>query len=532
MYDAALFYQQIAQFAPYIVREGKMQPVLLIYVNNQLVYYYDVYDRPPYSFIGVEGENEIRIRTPKYEYTFDQLKLKKGHKVVFSIDEEQFSRSKWGGNIRRKPKPNTFTSQEKYFLRQSIFVLKTQSTGIHILQQGPKNIHLFSVDLPLVRTLPQYIRVGPFQQRNIRYHYYEEIERSLFFEPGFSYAISRDRERLYAYDWLEADQPLPEELPIPNPKQKVFRPADLQPFQVSPLKMPYSRKYSDLMYGNCRYVMRLPQAAATAVFYALQDSNGRVTYYAPGKSVFRRLKPSTYDLYIFNREGAYWKHQFELRSGNTLFQDLREAHFYQDSSYQMMRAILPEIDRLRNWPNSIRRALEAAEQRKELLSYSLAWGEQRTINGYVIDEETEEPLIGANLAIKGMNLGTVTDVDGYFELAVPYTSYELMVSYLGYTPKIIQLGPQSRTVEIRLEASQTLLSEVVILGYGRDMTQVNSIAPTKDIVQLSSLAAAPPSLANSIMAGLSKEASALTGVRADFVNDFQNTGEATGDQYG
>jgi len=46
------FYQNITQFAPYIVNNGEEQPILMIKANRKLVYYYDVDDNPPYSFIN------------------------------------------------------------------------------------------------------------------------------------------------------------------------------------------------------------------------------------------------------------------------------------------------------------------------------------------------------------------------------------------------------------------------------------------------------------------------------------------------
>ena len=61
------------------------------------------------------------------------------------------------------------------------------------------------------------------------------------------------------------------------------------------------------------------------------------------------------------------------------------------------------------------------------------------ISGKVLDADTREPLIGANLIILNTNLGAATDIDGnYFILNITPGTYNIKVSYVGYAPKTIQ----------------------------------------------------------------------------------------------
>lgn len=59
---------------------------------------------------------------------------------------------------------------------------------------------------------------------------------------------------------------------------------------------------------------------------------------------------------------------------------------------------------------------------------------QTTINGLVIDEETDEPLIGATLVEKGTTRGTVTDLDGGFTLLIERIPTTLVINFIGYAP--------------------------------------------------------------------------------------------------
>ncbi len=61
------------------------------------------------------------------------------------------------------------------------------------------------------------------------------------------------------------------------------------------------------------------------------------------------------------------------------------------------------------------------------------------ISGKILDADTREPLIGANIIILNTNLGAATDIDGnYFILNITPGTYNVKVSYVGYAPKTIQ----------------------------------------------------------------------------------------------
>lgn len=70
------------------------------------------------------------------------------------------------------------------------------------------------------------------------------------------------------------------------------------------------------------------------------------------------------------------------------------------------------------------------------------------MSGKVLDADTKEPLIGANIILLNTNLGAATDIDGnYFILNITPGTYEVKVSYVGYAPKTIQ--------EVRIVANIT-----------------------------------------------------------------------------
>lgn len=89
---------------------------------------------------------------------------------------------------------------------------------------------------------------------------------------------------------------------------------------------------------------------------------------------------------------------------------------------------------------------------------------QRTISGVVTDSENI-PLIGASVLVDGTSLGTITDVDGTYELEVPEETTHLIFSYTGYATQKLGFWNKSSQNAILTE-SAALLDEVVVIGYG------------------------------------------------------------------
>ena len=90
---------------------------------------------------------------------------------------------------------------------------------------------------------------------------------------------------------------------------------------------------------------------------------------------------------------------------------------------------------------------------------------QRNISGKVIDE-AGEPLIGASVQVKGLTVGTVTDVDGAFAIEVPTGHDVLVVTYTGYATKEANLGSNVGEITITMVESAEQLSEILVTAIG------------------------------------------------------------------
>lgn len=88
-----------------------------------------------------------------------------------------------------------------------------------------------------------------------------------------------------------------------------------------------------------------------------------------------------------------------------------------------------------------------------------------TVKGTVTDAQTDEPLPGANVVLKGTTTGTSTDENGKYELVIPSTDDTLVVSYIGYQTRTVPIRGRE-IINISLKPQEIVGENLVIIGYG------------------------------------------------------------------
>jgi len=116
---------------------------------------------------------------------------------------------------------------------------------------------------------------------------------------------------------------------------------------------------------------------------------------------------------------------------------------------------------------------------------AVALDAQRTISGSVTDQESN-PLIGANVVVKGTTTGEITDLDGNYIIVVPDEYNTLVFSYIGYASQEINIDNQTQ-IDVVLAEGQ-LIDEVVITGYGvQDKKSITGSVSTVNSAQIEAL---------------------------------------------
>lgn len=91
----------------------------------------------------------------------------------------------------------------------------------------------------------------------------------------------------------------------------------------------------------------------------------------------------------------------------------------------------------------------------------------RTVQGRVTDADDGSPLPGVNVVVKGTSKGTVTDVEGNYQIAVPESGDNLVFSFIGLESQEVPVQ-NVENVDVQMSPDVSQLSEVVVVGYGTE----------------------------------------------------------------
>ncbi len=108
---------------------------------------------------------------------------------------------------------------------------------------------------------------------------------------------------------------------------------------------------------------------------------------------------------------------------------------------------------------------------------------QTKVNGTVVSQDDNQPVVGVSVLVVGSNVGTVTDVDGRFSLTVPKGKSQLRFSYVGMETLEVSARPKMRIV---LRNGDTNLDEIVVtaMGISRQQKTLGYSAQTLDNAEL------------------------------------------------
>lgn len=117
-----------------------------------------------------------------------------------------------------------------------------------------------------------------------------------------------------------------------------------------------------------------------------------------------------------------------------------------------------------------------------LLACGIAGGAfaQTHIEGRVLEAASNEPVIGASVAVEKASTGALTDINGKFRIEVKSLPTTLTVSFVGYRKQQIDVYDADEAIEVRLVEDSRFLDEVVVTGVAQGTTRKSlSFALTK-----------------------------------------------------
>jgi TonB-linked SusC/RagA family outer membrane protein len=102
-----------------------------------------------------------------------------------------------------------------------------------------------------------------------------------------------------------------------------------------------------------------------------------------------------------------------------------------------------------------------------LIMTGLIYSQSVTIKGKVTEKDTNEPMPGVNVSVKGSNTGTTANFDGYYTFKVDNAKgKQLLFSFVGFNDYVVTLDGSNQTINVQMKESNTKLNDVVITALG------------------------------------------------------------------
>ena len=130
----------------------------------------------------------------------------------------------------------------------------------------------------------------------------------------------------------------------------------------------------------------------------------------------------------------------------------------------------------------------------KILSYLLTMNfilsqDTKHLQGKIIDSKTKDPLIGANVIIKGTAQGSASNIDGDFYISdIVQSMVNLQVSYIGYKTKTISdidlKDGLNSDIVIELDADVISVTEVKVQAERKEGGQAEALAKKQDALEL------------------------------------------------
>ncbi|MEM6700264.1 MAG: alpha-2-macroglobulin family protein, partial [Bacteroidota bacterium] len=278
------------------------------------------------------------------------------------------------------------------------------------------------------------------------------------FEPGFEYEVESRRERLYHSNHFNRKMVLPRYRDYKMPMDSLIKTSRLRYQQQPKINgTRLSKDYKNIINEGGSFQFTFQDSLNHLVAIALKnDSSSTIKQVVPSLRRFSKLSSSTYTLLLVNQNFQTFCYHFEAKKDTLLFTNI---------NYPSWQATADSI--LQKWfPSDQIISPENPFLSLEEKVLPLNFMNSREIRGQVTDSNSGEPLIYASVLIKGANIGTTTDLDGYYFILIPngIENPVLEVMYTGYESEEVPVS-YGRLVDIALKEGAALGQEILVVAY-------------------------------------------------------------------
>jgi alpha-2-macroglobulin len=497
----------LTQFAPFVVNKGQVEPVQIIYVDEVPIFFRVNNTLSRYSFPIDNGYHSIKLRTANHLVKIDSFYFAKNKKTWLSVRVDSSYRK-----ITTTPQKNTWQTHELTQLDNYMLpVRRTFGNAWAYLQQGER-LHLFNnifdynaynqgnygrtTTYRRNSDYQSYYLAGPFRpgflvEFNLIQDFYTRFE----FESGFEYDFKKELLKMRTlkpsslidikrFNTQSKDSFLDNALTIKEIDTLFKRYKQEREFYYEVFENPQT---TDAGFGRVRYEYvqaKKPPHALKYVMILKPGISDFVRVYAPKTSVLHQIPEGQYRMIFLLANGFYvTQDSVEVKKDGINYYRWEEKNLQKPDSFSLKTLKIIREKYLKLTKDTLD-LLNIKKQYNQQTQVIVPSNFNNYVNGKVLDKQTGEGIPGVSVFVKGSAVGTVTDVEGYYELNVP-SGAVLVFQAVGYITTEVQAN--NSRIDVSLNQDVKALNEVVVVGYGvqerRELTGAVATVSSNQVLQ-------------------------------------------------
>ncbi|OOQ56832.1 alpha-2-macroglobulin family protein [Mucilaginibacter pedocola] len=468
----------ITQVAPFVVKDGNILPVHVLYIDHVPVYFSQAQQLQPYSFKVSPGYHFISIRTAKLDLSMDSVWVPRSKKLILSINGNTWPSQPVADSLPVAEANNINKymigvvnnfgiKQTRISQADRLYVLNPSGVAGNIVLAGPlaPAFTLFERkdEKPTLFTAEAnytyLFEPGLITQKDIKTPY--PFSRNLSHITGATnyrqYVISNNAADSLWQNLLDQRA---------NTSQLFNNPS------------PATRQTGELEFKRMVKENENPILIKNIIFYRYDDPDYLQVF--PGnRQRFGQLDQGKYRVFFLLKGDTYTiKENIEIKPHGTNHYDIAISpeHARDSVSIKISNTINGRSGTIYQFnDNEIQNdALRLKEAFND--KYLAANGFTALVSGKIVDNGDKQPLVGVLIKIKGTNIATMTDLNGTFRLYGPPRG-KLVIAYIGYHTQEITYNAGTG-LYVKMIAAANHLTEVVVVGYGttRRMSMTGSVS--------------------------------------------------------
>ncbi|RCH56360.1 hypothetical protein DJ568_00425 [Mucilaginibacter hurinus] len=454
----------ITQIAPFVVINGDITPVHILYIDERPVYFSRAGQLQRYSFKVDTGKHTVRFRTIDRDIKLSDIYAVPNKKLIVSINADSLLNKQ----VSIKSMPDSLTDHEASLLNKYMINVVNNFNGrLATLEQTDK--------LMLLSPLPTHQReilAGPLSENVATIDITGKTRQTFLSEPGYAYTFLPGMLKQKSIPGKYSFTRQLKGLPPPDYKQYTLTRKETDSLWNEHL---YQRSNTTWLFYNepavasttGRLVVDIKNerklGVKNIILYRHSDPDFMNIYPGDTRS-FGNLSAGRYRMFILLKNRLYYlDDNITVKPYGENYYDLTVTPHAEDAvSIRIDSIINTRVNaRQRNDNDILSDATLLREAFNKKYINDAVYG--NTITGVVRDGSSILP--GATVRVKGLpQMATTTDHRGSFTLRVPPRG-KFIVQFIGYKTLEFDITPGEH-YNIKLTPMQNSLEEVVVVGYG------------------------------------------------------------------